>query len=114
MKITNIRKIKISATPIPKVNSHVVSVHDEDVGEFITRVKVPTGKVRLYYLMYMEFQTSGSLRIGEKFDFGNIEFEVSGIVDGWYTASTPEVGAKSIEIWSDSMEIKINQIHCIK
>lgn len=112
MRITNIRKLKISATPYPKINSHLVSVHDEDVGEFIKRISVPTGKVRLYCLMYMEIQTSGSLRIGENFVFGNLEFEVSGIKDGWYQVSTPEVAMKNIEIWSETMEIEPTEIHC--
>ncbi len=112
MKITNIRKLKISATPYPKVNSHIVSIHDKDVGEVIKRIKVPTGIVSLYYLMYLEIQTSGTLRIGETFSWGNIDFEVTGMVEGWYQASTPEVAAKSIEIWGEQMEIFIKEIHC--
>ena len=105
MKITNIRKLKISATPYPKVNSHIVSIHDKDVGEVIKRIK-------LYYLIYLEIQTSGTLRIGETFSWGNIDFEVTGMVDGWYQVSTPETAAKNIEIWGEQMEIFIKEIHC--
>ncbi len=112
MKITNIRKLKISATPYPKINDHIVSINDCDVGEVIKRVRVPTGIVRLYYLMYMEIQTSGSLRIGENFTLGNIEFEVTGMDQGWYQVSTPEVAASKIEIWSEQMEIKLTEINC--
>ncbi len=111
MKITNIRKLKISATPYPKVNEHLVSVRDEDVGEYIARINVPTGKIRFYCLMYMEVQTSGTLRIGETFTFGNIWFEVTGMTEGWYQVSTSEHPVKNIEIWND-MEIEIKKIHC--
>lgn len=112
MKITNIRKLKISATPYPKINSHIVSINDRDVGEVIRRITVPTGIVSLYYLMYLEIQTSGTLKIGETFSWGNIVFEVTGMVDGWYQASTPEVASRSIEIWSEQMEIFTKEIHC--
>lgn len=112
MRITNIRHLKISATPYPKINEHVVSFNDEDVGEVIRRIKVPTGKIKLYVLVYLEIQTSGTLRIGENFLLGNINFEVSGMEDGWYQVSTPEVVMDKVEIWTELMEIKLNQIHC--
>lgn len=112
MKITNVRKLKISATPFSKVNDHLVSIQDKDVGEVIKRIKVPTGIVRFYCLMYMEIQTSGTLRIGETFRFGNIEFEVMGMTEGWYQVSTSEHSVKNIEIWNEKMEIEIKKIHC--
>ncbi len=111
MLITNIRKLKISATPFPKINDHIVCVHDKDVGEVIKRISVPTGIIKFYILMYMEVQTSGTLRIGEKFTFGNIDFEVTGMTEGWYQASTSEHPVKNIEIWNE-MEIEIKKIHC--
>lgn len=112
MKITNIRKLKISATPFPKVNEHLVCIHDKDVGEVIRRIKVPTGIIRFYVLMYMEIQTSGALRIGETFKFGNIDFEVTGMREGWYQASTSERLVDNIEIWNEQMEVIIKEIHC--
>lgn len=112
MKITNIRHLKISATPYPRVNEHIVSIDDKDVGEVIKRIKVPTGKCALYVLIFMEVQTSGSLRIGEVIEFGNIDFEVTGIKDGWYQISTPERVVKNIEIWSENMEIHKKTVNC--
>ncbi len=102
----------LSVKPFPKVNHHLVSVNDQDVGEVIQRIKVQTGKISMYVLMCMEIQTSGSLRIGEAFTFGNLEFEVTGMSEGWYQVSTPEKIQKEVEIWNANMEVFTTEIHC--
>jgi hypothetical protein len=112
MKITAIRHFKMSVVPHTKVNDHIVSVNDMDVGEVIKRIKVPTGITNLYVLIYLEIQTSGSLRNGERFELGNVEFEVIGMKDGCYMVSTEERLMKKIEIWTTGMEIRLKDVRC--
>lgn len=109
MKITNYRRLQMSFTPHAVTNKHLVKIRDRDVGTVIKEIDVPTGKSFLYYIICMEVQTSGSLRIGEQIKLGDAIFDVFGINEGWYQISTSEIKAGKFEMWNANMLIeKIN------
>jgi len=97
-------------TPGCKVNRHTVRIKDKDVGTCIKEIDIPTGKAFLWYVICMEVQTSGSLRIGERIKVGDAEFEVCAMKDGWYELSTSEIKADKFEMWG--VEMLIQKINC--
>lgn len=99
MKITNIRNLRMAFTPKAVANRHQVRIADPDVGIVITELDVPTGKAFLWYVICMEVQTDGFLRIGERISVRGIVFEVGAQKEGWYEISTSEIKAPRFEMW---------------
>lgn len=97
-------------SPHVKINSHRVRINDCDEGEVIKTIQVPTKKAYLYYIIYMEIQTSGSLRDGEAIKIGGIEFVVGKMSEGHYQISTSEMRAGKFEMWQ--MEMLVEQVNC--
>lgn len=110
MRITNIRNLRMSFTPRAKANRHLVRLDDPDMGVQFREFDVHTGKAFLWYLIYMEVQTSGSLRIGESIRWGDAVFQVLGMKNGWYEMSTSELKAGKFEMWGT--EMLIEKINC--
>lgn len=100
----------MSFTPKAKVNRHIVRIDDRDEGRVVKEIDVPTSKSFLWYIICMEVQTSGSLRIGESIRVGDAVFDVGGINEGWYELSTSEIRASKFEMWG--AEMLIERINC--
>lgn len=100
----------MSFTPSVKSNRHSVRINDPDMGVQFREVDVQTNKAFLWYLIYMEVQTSGSLRIGETVKVGDAVFEVMALKDGWYELSTSELKVGKFEMWG--VEMLIERVNC--
>lgn len=110
MKITAIRNLKMAFTPQVKTNLHRVRLHDADMGLVIKELCVPTDEAYLYYIICMEVQTDGFLRLDEIVKVGGITFSVGHLVEGWYQLSTSEIKAGKFEMWN--AEMLIERINC--